>query len=102
MADYIQKGESIDYTTTKALNAGDPVVFGDRIGVAGADIAAKETGALHLTGVWRFNTDETLTAGTTVYLDGSKAKITATKGTLTASGVVVSQPADGKVDVLIG
>ena len=50
-AKYWQKGEAIDYTAAAKIAAGDVVNLATRIGVAAADIAAGETGAVHVTGV---------------------------------------------------
>lgn len=51
-AKYWQKGEAIDYTAAADIAAGDVVNLATRIGVAAADIAAGETGAVHVTGVF--------------------------------------------------
>ena len=37
-ATYYQRGETLDYTATKKLEAGDVVSLGSRIGVAAANI----------------------------------------------------------------
>ena len=47
-AKYWQRGETIDYTATDDLANGDVVNLATRIGVAGDDIAAGETGAVHV------------------------------------------------------
>lgn len=51
---YFQKGESLDYTNTGSakIGFGDVIVIGSHIGIAGDDIAAGETGAVHVTGVF--------------------------------------------------
>ena len=49
-AKYWQRGETIDYTATDDLANGDVVNLATRIGVAGDDIAAGETGAVHVVG----------------------------------------------------
>lgn len=51
-AKYWQRGETIDYTATEAVSNGDVVDLATRIGVAGNDIAANETGAVHVVGVF--------------------------------------------------
>ena len=45
-AKYWQRGETIDYTPTDDLANGDVVDLATRIGVAGNDIPAGETGAV--------------------------------------------------------
>lgn len=53
-ANYIQRGESIDYlnTTEELIPAGAVVLLGSRIGVAGGEIPAGSVGALHMEGVF--------------------------------------------------
>ncbi|MFQ9599434.1 MAG: capsid cement protein [Flavonifractor plautii] len=51
-ARYWQRGETLDYTATEAVTNGQVVSLGNRIGVAGNDIAESATGALHVTGVY--------------------------------------------------
>ena len=51
-ARYIQRGESIDYTPTANVAAGDVVKIGNLVGVAKLDIKAGELGALALVGVY--------------------------------------------------
>lgn len=45
-AKYWQKGEVLDYKASAAVKNGEVVSLGTRIGVAGEDIAAGETGHL--------------------------------------------------------
>ncbi len=74
MAEYLQKGESLDYTNTtdELIPHGTVVVIGERIGVTGCPIPPGGTGSLHVTGV--FEIDKTGTTqikmGQTVYFDG--------------------------------
>ena len=51
-ARYWQRGETLDYTAEEAVANGQVVSLGNRIGVAGNDIAEGATGALHVTGVY--------------------------------------------------
>lgn len=51
-AKYWQKGEVLDYKASAAVKNGEVVSLGTRIGVAGEDIAAGETGHLHVVGVF--------------------------------------------------
>lgn len=54
-AEYIQRGESLDYKneTAKQINAGEVVVFGTRIGIAGTTIPVGSTGSIHMVGVFK-------------------------------------------------
>src|SRR5574344_1703805 len=51
-ARYVQRGDSVDYTPTADVSAGDIVNHGKMVGVAKLDIKAGELGALALTGVY--------------------------------------------------
>jgi predicted RecA/RadA family phage recombinase len=66
---YKQRGDSIDYTPTADVAAGDVVVLNDLVGIAKLDIKAGELGALAVAGVFDFPTDigSTLDVGITAY-----------------------------------
>jgi len=49
---YIQPGRVIDYTAPSDVSSGDLVVFGQRAGVALADIPAGSRGAVQVVGVF--------------------------------------------------
>ncbi len=51
-ARYVQRGESIDYTPSADVAAGDIVKLGKLIGIAKLDIKNGELGALALVGVY--------------------------------------------------
>jgi len=53
-AKFIQTGDSIDYTPTADVSAGDVVVQQDLVGVAKLDIKADTLGALAVSGVFDF------------------------------------------------
>ena len=57
-ARYVQRGESIDFTPTSDVAAGDIVKLGNLVGVAKLDIKAGELGALALCGVYEIETEE--------------------------------------------
>lgn len=54
MAEYVQKGESMDYTNAGAetIKYGDIIPIAGRIGVAGCDIPPDKIGSVHVTGVY--------------------------------------------------
>ncbi len=96
-AKYCHKGESLDYAnkTAEKIAAGDVLVMGGRIGIAGTDIEPEALGAVHVSGVFEFTKkDKTaMTVGTVVYLaaDG----ITTTKTDNTPAGyVAAASPAE--------
>ncbi len=72
---YIQKGESLDYKNngTEKIAAGDVVLIGTLLGVAGCDIAVGEVGSVHVTGVYKLakTSSNAITMGTEVYYDGT-------------------------------
>ena len=70
-ARYWQRGETLDYTAEEAVVNGQVVSLGNRIGVAGNDIAEGATGALHVTGVYIMDkkASEKITMGAPVYYE---------------------------------
>ena len=70
-ARFIQTGESIDYTPSADVAAGDVVVQGDLVGVAKLDIKSGKLGALAVSGVFDFDKEtgqgSAIPAGSKVY-----------------------------------
>ncbi len=84
-ARYIQRGESIDFTPTADVAAGDIVKLGNLVGVAKLDIKAGELGALALCGVYEIATNgAAIEAGAVVFVDPATGKVCAES----ASGAV--------------
>ena len=84
-ARYVQRGESIDYTPTADVAAGDIIKVGNLVGVAKLDIKAGELGALALCGVYEIATNGTaIEAGAVVSVDPGTGKVCAAD----ASGAV--------------
>lgn len=80
-AKYWQRGETIDYTATDDLANGDVVNLATRIGVAGDDIAAGETGAVHVVGVFEMpKATGAVTVGQALYWDAAAENITTAAG----------------------
>jgi len=77
-AEFVQDGNSIDYTPASAVSAGDVVVQGDLVGVAKKDIQANQLGALATEGVFEFpkDTSTAIGAGVDVYWDAAAAQAT--------------------------
>lgn len=89
-AKYWQKGEVLDYKASAAVKNGEVVSLGTRIGVAGEDIAAGETGHLHVVGVFEMEkATGAMTMGAAVYYDETAKKIT----TVASTGEVNNIPA---------
>lgn len=73
-AEYLQRGESLDYTnvTEDTIPDGAVVTIGGRIGVTGCPIPPGQTGSLHVVGVFEIKKTGTAAVemGQTVYFDG--------------------------------
>lgn len=84
MAEYLQRGESLDYTnaTDTLIPHGAVVAIGSRIGVTGCPIPAGKTGLLHVVGVFKIKKTgaEAVEMGQTVYFDGEGITNTADNG----------------------
>ena len=104
-AKYWQRGETIDYTATEAVSNGDVVDLATRIGVAGNDIAANETGAVHVVGVFEIpKATGAITLGQALYWDKTAENITTTAGsgsTNTPAGWAVAAAGANDATVLV-
>ena len=102
---FVQTGDSIDYTPSADVAAGEVVVQGDLIGVAKTPIAADKMGALAVTGVFDFpkatGAGTAITAGTIVYWDvaDAEAKADSETGANKLIGKVLQDAADADTTV---
>lgn len=106
-ARYWQKGETLDYIAAEeAVTNGQVVSLGNRIGVAGNDIAEGETGALHVTGVYIMDKAASVAVamGAPLYYDEAEEKITTEAAGNIPAGYAAADAAasDGTVLVNIG
>ena len=89
-AEYIQKGEALDYrnTTDKTITCDTVVAEGGRIGITGGEIKPGELGSLHMVGVFRLpkSGESAIEMGTAVHFDGAGITATAAEGTTTPAG----------------
>ena len=96
MAEYLQRGEALDYTNaTDNLIPHDTVVaLKDRIGVTGCPIPPGKTGSLHMVGVFEIKKTGTaaIAMGQTVYFDGTGITDAADEGSIKAG--YAAAPAD--------
>lgn len=101
-AEFWQRGEAIDYTNTSGskIAANTIILLGSRIGIAGGDIPAGETGSLHVSGVFEVpkeyaDSGKALTAGQEVQWDDSnsyfKAAVAQVVGTGGDAGKVTTE-----------
>ncbi len=104
-AEYLQKGESLDYinTTTKKIEAGDALIIGNRIGIAGTDIDSGQLGSIHVSGVYGFTKKDNaeLVIGTEVYLSADGITITAEDNTRAGFVAATSASTNNNVYVKI-
>lgn len=102
---FIRKGEVLDYTATgEDIYTGSLVIMGSIAGIAKTDIAIGETGAVHITGVYRLpKASDTITQGTKVYWNNTNSTITTTKADNVLIGVAANNAisSDGSVQVLL-
>lgn len=96
-AEFWQRGETLDYTNSgnTKIAAGTIILFGSRIGVAGGDIPAGETGSLHVNGVFEMpkeygDSGKALTAGQEVQWDNTNSYIKAAADSSPVHGYVVA------------
>ena len=96
MAEYLQRGESLDYTnaTDNLIKDGVLLVVGDRVGVTGCPIPPGKTGSLHMVGVFEIKKTGTaaIAMGQTVYFDGTGITDAAEEGSIKAG--YAAAPAD--------
>jgi predicted RecA/RadA family phage recombinase len=102
---YVQDDESVDYTPTADVAAGDVVVQTDLIGIATKPIKANQLGALAVEGVFDFakatSGGSALAAGTSVYWDDTANVVTITATGNKLIGKVVRAAADADATVRV-
>lgn len=101
-AKYWQKGETLDYTATDAVSNGDIVDLSTRIGVAGNNIPAGATGAVHVEGVFIMPKGaDAITLGAALYWDAAGEEITTAAEGHTPAGYAAAPAAAGAATVLV-
>ncbi len=102
-ATYIQKGDNIDYTATKAIVYMEVVPLASRIGVALEEIAKSETGTVTLTGVFELPAAAPLAiaVGDAVYWDSTNSVINKTATDNIPAGIAVSAKASAGTTVRV-
>ncbi len=104
---FIHDGNSIDYTPTADVAAGDVVVQGELVGIAKLDIAADALGALAVTGVFDLpkatGAGTAIAAGANVYWDvaDGEAKEDAEAGANKLIGKTVATAGDDDATVRV-
>ena len=73
MAVFVQRGESVDFTPSRDVEAGEVLVFGGLPGVVKTSVKAGALGALALTGVYDVEKDAVaVAAGDRLFWDGTR------------------------------
>ena len=106
-AKFIHDGNSIDYTPSADVAAGDVVVQGESVGIAKTAIAANLIGAIAVTGVFDVpkatGGSTAITAGANVYWDATNSVATTDDDTgnnkLLGKTVLAAADADATVRV---
>ena len=76
-AKFIQTGNSIDYTPSSDVSAGDVVIVGNIVGIAKLDIPANTAGAISLTGCFQIYKDDVdISIGDAIYWDETESLAT--------------------------
>jgi len=102
-ATYYQKGETLEYTPTENMEAGQVIALGTRIGVAAEAIPANQLGHVHVVGVYAMAKadGEAIDQGTAVYFDSAAEAITATADGNTPAGYAAAAAATTDGTVLV-
>ncbi len=101
MKNFIQEGAVLDYTPGGAVASGAVVVFGARVGVVVADLAAGVTGALRVKGVVelaKLGTD-VVAQGALLYWDATNGRVTTTASGNTLAGYAAKAAGNGATTV---
>ena len=104
MAEYFQRGEALDYTNAGSakIEAGDVIVLGTKIGIAGCDIAVGAVGSVHVEGVYKFpKATGAITIGAAVYWDATNENITTTSTSNTLAGYAAAAAVSADTTVLV-
>ncbi len=107
MAEYVRKGENIEFTATKAVGYMDVVPFPACIGVAQAPAAVGDTINVAIKGVFAIPATKAddIAQGSVVYYNTTTKLITKTDTGNVRAGIAMTAKAanvDGTVDVLLG
>ena len=100
---YWQEGKSIDFvnSTNAIIEAGEIVVIGNHVGIAGTEIGIGETGTLVMEGVFKMpKGSEAIGAGEDVYFSAENGQITKTT-TDTPTGYAVAAAGASDAEALV-
>ncbi|MGF6116689.1 putative RecA/RadA family phage recombinase [Janthinobacterium lividum] len=94
---YIQEGNVLSYTATATVASGAVVVIGERIAIALANIAASETGAITIEGVFKVSklSTDVVDQGDLLYWDAANSRLTTTTAGNTLAGFATAPAGAG-------
>ncbi|MEK6531263.1 MAG: DUF2190 family protein [Deltaproteobacteria bacterium] len=101
MKNYIQTGESLEYTAGANITSGSGVLVGKRLGVAATDIANGSKGVLAMRGVFslpKLSTD-VVAQGDELYWDDTNKRLTLTATSNTKAGYAAKAAGNGVATV---
>jgi predicted RecA/RadA family phage recombinase len=103
MKNYIQPGDVLNHVAASAIDSGDVVVMGQRIGIAMADIAQNATGAVAVSGVFELPvvTAGAIAQGALVYWDVADGEINASSGGNIPAGYAAKAKVSGNTTILV-
>jgi len=101
---FIADGATIDVVLTADCISGDPIIIGDKVGVAFVDGKTGETVTCLITGVWELpKVAEAIAQGATVYLKADGTITTTASGNKIAGlAYMAAASGDASVQVRIG
>jgi len=105
-AEYVQRGETLDYknTGTDIIPADTVVTVGGRVGVTGTEIKPGEVGSLHMVGVFRVpkSGEGAVEMGQDLVFDGTGAAPAAVTLAVAESDEGAEDPTPAAIGVLMG
>ena len=105
IATLVQKGDTVDFIPADDVAAGDVVVVGDLVGIAQNNVAAGETGAMAVTGVYELPKESAagsaIAAGAKAYWDETAKLVTKTAASNKLLGKAVLAVADDDESVQV-
>lgn len=102
MKNYIQKGDTLPFTSSEAIAAGDGVIMGALFGVAATSADANVPFEASLIGVFELpKVAGAITAGAKVYWKADTSNVTTTASGNRLIGAAVSAAADAATTVVV-
>lgn len=104
MKNYVQDGDTINFTAAANLSSGAWVAIGKRTGAVMSDVTSGQVGVARMSGVVRGKKDNTvqIDQGQDVYLNGDQITNVAAGGTPAGTAWASAATAATEVDVSLG